>query len=860
MVSLADVGADNGVAHIIDTVLLPGSTTTGTSTTATTATATATTTTTLSTVLEVLKSRPSHATLLDLVSRAPPAVTSLLSQNGVTLFAPLDTAFETLPDGSLACLLADGAAKLVEVLKFHTIASTVVSSMLTNGMNAMTVQGTDLQFIEQYPGHFTVGDAAAENDPADIVLADLMATNGVVHVVDKVMFPAGFEVCAETTTGPSSTDPTIAELVQSVSEFGYLMLKLRDAGLMETLDANDRNFTVLAPTTAAFENLPLNLRLELASNKALLTEILLYHVLDGVIDLSAQVETKLTTLSSDYVVPRMSVRDGADELVVSNNDGVVTAVVIGATSVAASNGVVYSIDTVLIPSKYVTSTTTTTTVTATTTTTVPPSTTTIVPTTVTTQPATMTSTAPAITTLELLQASNLLVIFSDLVAADPQILALLTADSTIFAPTDGAFAAMDPCLLANGGAAVTALLKAHIVTGLALSTDLTDGGTFDAQGNTVVSRKGSRGGWQVSNSDGTVTAKIVKADLKSANGVVHIIDSLLPPADFVPCKASTTPAVPAIPTIGSLLRTTSELGYLMLKIRDLDLMNAMDDATATYTVFAPTTEAFEQLGDDLRRRLLSDPVLLREIILYHVVEGRVLVTDRTVTGEMIEHEMAYATMNDGQEIKASQSRGYPLGWAVQNNGADIIETAEFVGSQANIVAANGVVHLINAVMLPAKYVTTTSSTTTTTTVASTSRMPKTTVTKIPEANESKDADDDDGREGGLGLMVYVGIGAGVLVLTILVVAIVVKRSRKVKAGGIRIGGPQQTFSNPLYDMGDPYAGERGPGHLGQHDLVHGGKGHTDRQQVHYDEPTSSGAGYIDVTPSHGTYDDMSSEI
>jgi len=107
-------------------------------------------------------------------------VDTLKGEGPFTVFAPTDEAFAALPEGTVEGLLADIPA-LTEVLTYHVVAGKVMSADLTDGMTASTVQGGTITF--------KLGNGVMVND-ASVVAADIEASNGVIHVIDKVILPS----------------------------------------------------------------------------------------------------------------------------------------------------------------------------------------------------------------------------------------------------------------------------------------------------------------------------------------------------------------------------------------------------------------------------------------------------------------------------------------------------------------------------------------------------------------------------------------------------------------------------------------------------------------------------------------------
>jgi uncharacterized surface protein with fasciclin (FAS1) repeats len=99
-----------------------------------------------------------------------------------TLFAPTDAAFNLLPAGTVTALLND-IPQLTDILKHHVVGSSVMSTMLSNNQVVTTLNGTDITVTIN-----SMGDVFIDN--AQVVVADIVADNGVVHVIDAVLLPS----------------------------------------------------------------------------------------------------------------------------------------------------------------------------------------------------------------------------------------------------------------------------------------------------------------------------------------------------------------------------------------------------------------------------------------------------------------------------------------------------------------------------------------------------------------------------------------------------------------------------------------------------------------------------------------------
>ena len=107
-------------------------------------------------------------------------VDTLKGDGPFTVFAPTDEAFAALPEGTVEGLLEDPEA-LAAILTYHVVPGKVMSGDLSDNMMAATVNGADVTIMTE--GGVMVNDA-------NVVAADVLASNGVIHVIDKVILPA----------------------------------------------------------------------------------------------------------------------------------------------------------------------------------------------------------------------------------------------------------------------------------------------------------------------------------------------------------------------------------------------------------------------------------------------------------------------------------------------------------------------------------------------------------------------------------------------------------------------------------------------------------------------------------------------
>lgn len=114
-------------------------------------------------------------------AKAADLVDTLKGEGPYTVFAPTDEAFAALPDGTVETLLKpENKDQLAAILTYHVVPGKVMSGDLSNNMSATTAQGGDLTIMTE--GGVTVNGA-------NVVSADIEASNGVIHVIDAVIIP-----------------------------------------------------------------------------------------------------------------------------------------------------------------------------------------------------------------------------------------------------------------------------------------------------------------------------------------------------------------------------------------------------------------------------------------------------------------------------------------------------------------------------------------------------------------------------------------------------------------------------------------------------------------------------------------------
>lgn len=294
-VTTADVATSNGIIHVIDKVLSP--------------------TDSPNDIPRTAQCTGIHNSLVSAVIQAE-LLETLQGTGPFTLFAPTDQAFADAGIDLAALDTPEGKAALTDILLYHVIAGNVPSSAVTECLTANTVNGS--------PIAFTVGDGVMVND-ATVTLADVNTSNGVIHVIDKVLTP-------------TVTPNNIPRTAQCTGIHDSLVAGVIQAGLLETLQG-DGPFTVFAPTDQAFIDAGIDLAsLDTPEGKDTLADILLYHVVAGEVP-AANVTDCMSASTVNGNPLSFTVGDS-----VKVNGATVTA-----TDVATSNGIIHIIDKVLTP-------------------------------------------------------------------------------------------------------------------------------------------------------------------------------------------------------------------------------------------------------------------------------------------------------------------------------------------------------------------------------------------------------------------------------------------------------------------------------------------------------------------------------
>jgi transforming growth factor-beta-induced protein len=500
-------------------------------------------------LVELVTGNDQFSTLASLLSAAD--LVSVVESGEFTVLAPTNDAFAKLPQAVVDYLLANKDA-LRDVLLYHVVAGSAKAEAVLASDTLTAANGKALD-VNLRDGKPFVNDSG-------IIATDILASNGVVHVIDTVLVPPGFEIPA------TPALPNLVDLVVEGEQFSTLEALLIQADLVDVVKSGE--YTVLAPTDAAFAKLPKAVVDYLLSNKEALRDVLLYHVVAGSAKAEAVLASESLTAANGDTLD-VNLRDGKPFI----NDSALIA-----TDVLASNGVVHVIDSVLVPPGFQ------------------------LP-------------APTLPNLvDLVVNGEQFTTLETLLGKAELVDAVKNGEFTVFAPTDAAFAKLPPAVvnyLLSNKAALQQVLLYHVVPGTNAAEKVLQSPTLTSAAGPALNISLRQGKPFINDS------QIVATDVFASNGVVHVIDTVLVPPGFTlpQTKPNIVDAVKSNPNF-------SILGDLLARTGLTETI-----AQGKFTVFAPTNAAFHAFFrsrgvkslDQLDAKTLK---ALTNILTYHAVPGR----------------------------------------------------------------------------------------------------------------------------------------------------------------------------------------------------------------------------------------------
>merc|ERR1712166_1593257 len=590
-------------------------------------------------IVELAIATPELSTLVTAL-KAGALVDTLSGEGPFTVFAPTNEAFAKLSASILAHLLDPANVKELDaVLEYHVVSGAAVfSNYLTDGETIKTVEGQNVT-VSIYNGRVFINNAL-------VTTADVAASNGVIHIINTVlnMPPAP--------APPASKN--IVELAIATPDFSTLVTALKAGALVDYLSAKGP-FTVFAPTNEAFAKLPAATLTHLLdpANVKELDALLEYHVVSGVAAFVKDLkdEEVIKTVEGQNVSIRVNPY-GPDEPAVVINIG---STVVYA-DIAASNGVIHGIDTVL---------------------TIPP----------------CPTPAPNMTIVEVAETfDELSTLVTALKAADLE-QALAGPTLTIFAPTNQAFERLPKATLAHlldpaNIKEPVALLEYHVLPEQASAEQIIK---FSKKYSVITTLEGRTVNVRTlppNSLDETILvindAFVTTADIRASNGFIHIIDTVL----TVPKAAKKT-------SICDVVAANPNLSTLNTALKATQFKYLCETSAPQYpdTLFAPSNAAFDRLPKATLAHLLNPANVgeLATLLEYHVAPG------------LLPNPIAYYSkdLTNGEKIPTlhintvTRDNDY-VTVTIDPSKAILINNA--VVTTADIGAYNGVIHIIDTVL------------------------------------------------------------------------------------------------------------------------------------------------------------------
>lgn len=310
---IKDLHTTNGIIHVIDAVIVGN----------------VDIPTPAMSIVDVAQANGSFTTLVSALQSTGLDSTLADLDASFTVFAPTDAAFAKLPAGTIENLTTE---QLSNILLYHVVPEKVLSDA------AITLaQSSDNKAITANTSEIALSfvDSTLFINGSKVSAADVMADNGVIHVVDTVILPPAMM---------GTPTQNIVEVAIADSEnFSTLVTALTAADLVTTLSDESATFTVFAPTNAAFDKIDPDALSALLGDTTALTNVLLSHVVSGTaigsLDAFAANGSALTTASGETIDVTIDADTGM--LVIEGSTVVIE-------DVYTTNGVIHVIDTVIL--------------------------------------------------------------------------------------------------------------------------------------------------------------------------------------------------------------------------------------------------------------------------------------------------------------------------------------------------------------------------------------------------------------------------------------------------------------------------------------------------------------------------------
>jgi transforming growth factor-beta-induced protein len=600
----------------------------------------------------------------------------------LTIFAPSNNAFDAVPTDLANCLI-ENPDILSKLLLYHVVVgeidttSTTTSNDLADGQQQyQTVEGSTITVSKGSDGSILINGAAAITEP------NVAASNGVVQGIDDILVYGGFScpsassastsmhtptptptsATGSTATGsptsslssPKTNSQNLIEALISLGNYGTFTQLLNATGVNPELENESNTFTIFAPTDDAFRKLPSDIATCLIENPSILVQVLLYHILPGSVS-----STDLSNSASLTTVQGSDLQFSGRKKRIKINGG--AAKVVG-SDITTSNGIIHTIDNILIYDGFECPTSSTDTGTSTGTGSSTGSTVTIVP-----VPAP--ASAPVQPSIPVPVPSPSL---------SPQLTVAPTSIIVVVSPQ------LPPTGLPS--------LPTGTSTGTTGSTNPpatpTTGSTGQAEKQTKSPSKQPQSQPQVQlpPSASPKKAKSTKAPSKQKQPTTS-------QSTETATTTTTTTLAPSTTTTNAqnnALETLRNAGFTTFA--DYAVSTGLDaglqDEANILTVLAPTNEAFASIPKDIQQCLQQNPEVLTQLILYHILPGN----------------FAKADLENGAILTSAQGNAVSASRASSSGDSSTTSTGILINGGATLTATdiratNAVIHGINNVLV-----------------------------------------------------------------------------------------------------------------------------------------------------------------
>ena len=676
LIVTADMTSDNRIMHSIDKMLYPP----GVQITPVPPPTTAVPTlvppmSAMSTVADNLKTIAGLTRLGEIL--ANPALSGLTNDQlggggPLTFFAATDTAWGLVPQG-VKEFLNDNPASMQAVLSYHTIMGNALSAAaLPPASPLITSQGTEL--IAGLLGAETYLTAKGVVGQQVKLAASYPCSNGELHLVDVALLPADMGL----------PKLTIVESLAAVAEVSLFAELLRLGGMETYLNDkiasnSDEVFTVFAPTNAAWEAMPAGQFMALKSDLDTLAKLLQYHITASYrtrADLSAAAGTFNTLYTTEVLVYTIAT---SGELIVRapgqvDRDGAAITL----ADVKAVDGVVHVIDKILIPQQII---------------------------------------LPQPSLWSVMQVTTELSYFVDLVKrSEKEAMFEMGGPLTVLLPSNVGFAnlpsGMRGLLLSDVSVRDT-LINYAVSDGKVLSQDLVASSPLktvlgedifltailtSASGTEViVNAAGTSNLTQALGTDHFLkrTIKISTFDVPASNGVMHLTDYVAFPAAKLPQTVlDMRDPIAVISSREPLRKFASAVASAS------NIQRYMKESPGPFTFFSPSDAAIDKLGT-IWDKILADPVQKERVLRSHIIRGYMSARDLTNAspGSLTSADDG-TVLTVSREAVALQGGGTAVAFNVGQGGVVSLNDGQGAVTDADIAATNGVMHVVDGVLLP----------------------------------------------------------------------------------------------------------------------------------------------------------------